>query len=282
MVDVQTNGAARMKFAMAAEPAAIPMIEGDLIYRDYHLAMAREEFWFESPGHVRFHYRSGGHVSVNLPDEVLRGEMELYLWGTVHGAVAWYNGLLPLHASAVSRADRVIGFTADSGGGKSTLAAALVKHGYRHFCDDTLVVDPAGETAPTCLPDDKPLKLWNDALTQLDVEVLGPVATVPDKFYAKVANREARALPLHDLVFLQDGETLALEPIRGAEKLGVLPEAMYRNFIHAARGDSEFHVGTMLNVAKNVRFWRLTRPFSSSAVDQQTARISGLMRDAGM
>ncbi len=276
------HAAALLRAAMAVRHTSIPPVEGDLIYQDDHLAMTANEFWFESPGHVRFHYCTGATVTVELPTEHLRGELELYLWGTVYGAVAWYNGLLPLHASAVSRDGSIIAFTADSGGGKSTLAAGLTRHRFAHACDDTLVVLPAKGARPVCLPDGRPLKLWSDALIALPAEPIGPVATVQDKFYARIEHRETRALPLGDLVFLEFGERYSLEPIRGAAKFQALPEAMYRSFIHAARGDRDFHAAAMFNLAESVRFWRLTRPRHTATIGQTCGQIAEMLEDAGL
>ncbi|TNE33780.1 MAG: hypothetical protein EP350_03460 [Alphaproteobacteria bacterium] len=273
---------AGLRQAMAVQILPVPDIEGELIYRDGHLCMARDRFWFETPGGIRFHYRKDGGVIVELPDEALRGEFELYLWGTVYGAVAWYNGLVPLHASSVSRNDRVIAFTADSGGGKSTLAAGLIDYGYDHVCDDTLIVLPVQGSPPVCLPDKRPMKLWSDALKQLAVAPLGPVATVPDKHYGQARRSETRVLPLGDLIFLEIGKEFALIPVTGATKLNMLPQAMYRSFIHAARGNHGFHADIMLKLASEVRFWRLTRPRESATVAKACERTSQILQAAGL
>ncbi|TNE32941.1 MAG: hypothetical protein EP350_05195 [Alphaproteobacteria bacterium] len=272
----------RLKRAMAVQMLPVPGCEGNLIYQDGHLAMTRDRFWFETPGGVRFYYRKGANVIAELPDEALRGEFELYLWGTVYGAVAWYNGLAPMHASAVSHNDRVIAFTADSGGGKSTLAAGLVDRGYGHFCDDTLIVLPVRGSPPVCLPDERPMKLWGDALQQLAATPLGPVATVPDKHYAQARRSDARILPLGDLIFLETGNDFALTPVTGASKLTLLPQAMYRSFIHAARGNREFHIDIMLNLASEVRFWRLTRPREQATIGKSCERTAQLLQTAGL
>ena len=81
----------------------------------------------------------------------------LSLFGSPWAAVALQRGLLPLHASAVSRAGAVHAFSGASGGGQSTLAAALGRHGLPFFADDLLLLDPAsfGEGC-LCLPQCQP------------------------------------------------------------------------------------------------------------------------------
>ncbi len=94
----------------------------------------------ETVSGVKFLYRQGEGLTVDPADPSLEDEFRMYLVGAVLGTVSRMNGLLPLHASAVERDGRAMAFTADSGGGKSTLAASLASRGYRHVCDDTLVL----------------------------------------------------------------------------------------------------------------------------------------------
>jgi len=240
-------------------------------------AMAAEEFLFTTDLGVRFHYRLGKGLSVEMPDDAAaRDEFELFLWGTVFGAVAWLNGFVPLHASAVSDGDRVLAFTADSGGGKSTLAAALAGRGFRHVCDDTLVlsVTPDGIFG---LPDPKPLKLWSDALELVGARSEQAILAVPGKHYARTERKEPQALRLTDLVFLERGDEVGLEPVNGSEKLTLLPEALYRVFVHTARGDDALHRKFLLGMAAQVRFWRLCRPFSAPDFAGSADRIAALL-----
>lgn len=239
-------------------PVAESLADGARI--DDAFAMSRDAFLFVTPVGVRFHYRVGEAIRAELPGAETQDEYLLYLWGTVFGAVAWLNGFVPLHASAVAVRDRIVAFTADSGGGKSTLAAALARAGLTHVCDDTLVLDVQTDGV-TAMPDGKPLKLWDDALTLTGTSAEAPVGIMPGKNYARAARTTDRAMPLTDLVLLDRGDTIALEPVRGAAKLAMLRDALYRDFIHAARGDDALHARLMLDISSQVRFWRLTRPF---------------------
>ena len=57
------------------------------------------------------------------------------------------RGFLVLHASAVRFGESTIAFVANSGTGKSTLAAALVRAGHQFVTDDLLAVRPTGPRA---------------------------------------------------------------------------------------------------------------------------------------
>ncbi len=262
-----------MRVAWGNVPAAI-----DRAFFDdcQGFAVSHDELLFTSWDDVRFHYRRGEGLVVQMPDVAGETDYELFLWGTIFGAVAWLNGLVPLHASAVDVGGRVVAFTADSGGGKSTLAAALAAHGHPHVCDDTLVLSLQHD-AVYALPDEKPLKLWGDALLMTDIEPSRPVPSMPGKHYAKPARKSAAPLPLTDLVFLERGDEVSLEAVTGAAKFSLLPEALYRGFLHVARADRTAHEQFLLKFCSNVRFWRLRRPFDSHRFGADVEAISRVL-----
>lgn len=251
-------------------------IDGQFFSDDYGFVVSANEFIFISLDDVRFHYCLGHGLTVQLPAAGLDTDYELFLWGTVFGTVAWLNGLVPLHASAVDVGGRVVAFTADSGGGKSTLAAALASLGLPHVCDDTLVValQQAGAVA---LPDGKRLKLWDDALRMTDIKAMGAVPLMPGKSYAVPAHKATEPLPLTDLVFLERGNSIEFEPITGAAKFSMLPAALYRGFIHTARGDRALHEHFVLSFCSRVRFWRLRRPFDSNRFGSDVRAIKAAL-----
>ena len=95
------------------------------------------------PGGVRFLISGGDTIRYEAAPDVPADDVRALLFGPVWAAVALQRGLLPLHASAVSRAGAVHAFAGPSGAGKSTLAAALGVHGLPLFTDDLLLLDPA-------------------------------------------------------------------------------------------------------------------------------------------
>lgn len=53
-----------------------------------------------------------------------------------------------VHAGAVARDGRVVALPAVSGGGKTTLTAALLRDGWEYVSDEALVIDAAGRVRP--------------------------------------------------------------------------------------------------------------------------------------
>lgn len=273
----------RMQREMQTRPGDVPdSIEGSF-FSDETFAISESEFIFDTLDGVRFHYQLGQGLIVQMPvDAAARGigslaetDYELFLWGTVFGAVAWLNGLVPLHASAVDVGGRIVAFTADSGGGKSTLAAGLARLGLPHVCDDTLVVSV--DERVIAMPDAKPLKLWDDALSLTSTEAVRPVLSMPGKHYALPQVKAVSALPLTDLYFLEVGESVEVELVTGSEKLTLLPWALYRNFVHAARGDRAAHEKFLLAFCSQVRFWKLRRPFDAAGFASDLLKVKDII-----
>ena len=84
------------------------------------------------------------------------------------------QGVLVFHGSAVEIATQAVAFMAESGRGKSTLAASFSVNDYRFLTDDGLVVDEIdGHYA--ALPSHPSIRLWADS-----EEVLVPSSLVPE------------------------------------------------------------------------------------------------------
>lgn len=249
----------RLMADMEFQYSDIPAVSGPALFDDGNFVMTDDAFWFETPSGNHFHYSRKGGLVAKRPSQDQADEFELYLWGTVFGAVVWFHDLLPLHASAVARDGHVIAFTADSGGGKSTLAAALAAQGYDHVCDDTLVLSPQAEGV-FALPDQKPLKLWRDSIDRVEVTKQEAISSVPGKSYANVKNVAKNPSRLAHLIFLEWGDSMEIRPVQGAAKLEHLIDAMYRPFVHMARDDADHHARLILEISLSVRFWRFQRP----------------------
>jgi hypothetical protein len=126
--------------------------------------MTGGHFLLRGSGRHYFHYAKGEGITVERGPGADLSEESLWLNGTIYSAIAAINGLVPLHASAIARGGRVIAFAGDTGAGKSTIVAALSRHGFPMFCDDTLVLDLSDPAQVMCLPGHKRLKLTPEGL----------------------------------------------------------------------------------------------------------------------
>lgn len=80
-------------------------------------------------------------------------------------------GRLVLHASAVDIEGQSVAFLAESGRGKSTLAAAFASAGSRFLTDDGLQIEWI-DGEPAVVPSHPSIRLWEDSRLQLGGEAL--------------------------------------------------------------------------------------------------------------
>jgi hypothetical protein len=98
--------------------------------------------WIDMSGIARFRFgRSGGSVVARPHPSVAARLVEDAYRRAVLPLVLQVRGTEVLHASAVRSPRGVVAFCAESGTGKSTLAAALGRRGYPVWADDAIAVD---------------------------------------------------------------------------------------------------------------------------------------------
>lgn len=250
------------------------------------IELRSDSFLFTTPAGTRFHYEKGRGIAVDESTASNPEETDLYYHGTVYGAVAWINGLIPLHASSVVRDGRVIAFTADSGEGKSTLAAALSRHGYEHRSDDVLLLERREESL-YAWPDRERIKLCRDAFELTGAAPVAPIEPGADKFFANLSasqengkRREAQhPLPFTDLVFLssRSGSAPRIESLTGSAKLPLLLKALYRIEIDVGLGNTAAHKSMLTTLARSTNCWKLSRRRSREHFEKDIAAIAILL-----
>jgi len=225
--------------------------------------MLDDEFLLRGEGDHYFHYRKGFGITIDRGEDADLSEEALWLNGSVYGAVASLNGLVPIHASAVALGGRVFAFTGPAGAGKSTLVAALGDLGLPMFCDDTLVLDLSDPDRIICLPGHKRMKLRPDALELTGAVKQEEVSKTVDKVYAlPSAGDVSFALPLACLVFLEEGNSLKVEPISGAERLRRLQDDHQTSQLYGAAQqlDRAGQFSHLIRLARQIDMAVFTRP----------------------
>ena len=168
-------------------PTALPAPEAEGVVWQH----ASRRTLFLLPCGVRFLIEDGRTVRYAMERRATPCDVQPFVLGNVWGVLAMQRGLLPLHASAVSRGPGLHAFTGPSGAGKSTLAAALASRGYPLFADDILLVDPASfDGGPLCYGH-RTLSLCRRSLALIGIEavVQVPMRQRLPKWYAVPARQ---------------------------------------------------------------------------------------------
>jgi hypothetical protein len=239
-----------------------------------------DAFLLSLPSGLAFYYRRGIGTTYRRSAETTDDEIALFFDGWVVGAIAWLNGYVPLHASAVLHDGQIFAFTGHSGAGKSTLAAALAQRGMTLCSDDVLLLDLADPAQIVALPGPERIKLWDDALTLTGHRSVHPVRPGIRKFYVSELSFACTPHPVRRLYFLDSRAEAGtgFTAIEGASRFNFMRSAYYRpQLFTAIAGQARyFQMGVRLSRSVEMRRFNRSRDHSDFS-----AGIDMILEDLG-
>jgi len=178
--------------------------------------MLGSRFLLRIPGVARFLLIDGRQITVELEGGGDAADAGIFLLGTVFGILLHQRGQIVLHASAVECNGKAVLFLGHSGAGKSTMAAALSLRGFPLVSDDFCAISSNDDDQPIAQPDGRQLKLWDDAVQQLDMSDRrgNAVRNRLEKFYVDPGAAITAALPI--------GAVYALREARAPNSPGIV------------------------------------------------------------
>jgi hypothetical protein len=227
--------------------------------------MVGEMFLLRVPALARFGITAGCDIAVEIEPGATERDAASFVHGPAFGILLHQRGVLVLHGAAVAKDGRAIAICGPSGGGKSTLAAALCGNGCSFVTDDICVVGLDEHGQPIVLPDGKQLKLWKESIDQLNLaDRQGEaVRKTVEKYYIDPFDARGQPSPLSAIYVLRE----ARPPLKTGIGALALPDAMrmldyegYRPGLRAKIGQKPkrlAHTAAMLGHAKVFRLVRL-------------------------
>jgi hypothetical protein len=208
-----------------------------------------------------FLVRGGREIILDPAPGVAEEILHLILLGPCLAILLHQRGLMVLHASGIVRNGGAILFLAESGLGKSTLAAAMYAKGYRLVADDVVPIDGQGPI-PLVFPGFPQLRVHPEAILKLggNPKTLSRVLPKEGKCLLRAERGFSQyPLPLKRIYVLAEGLNAAAEEICLQEALIELVRHTYRiRDMHAVKGLTNFlQCGSLAN---HVRIRRLRSP----------------------
>ncbi|MDQ8186268.1 hypothetical protein [Pelagicoccus sp. SDUM812002] len=225
-------------------------------------------------GVARYLAQGGIEITFERLNDASYDDVRLFLLGSVLGAILMQRRRLVLHGSVVSSGGKAVAFLGDSGVGKSTLAASLVKAGMALLSDDICSI--SGIEVDSGFPQSK---LWLDSLDWMGLS--------ENEFRRVRPQFEKRAIPIDlkdfhssscplERIFVLNktaGRSLVVRDLSGTRKFLGLSEKSYRLQFVEGMGLSRLHFQQIAELAKTVRVTEVIRPSDGMPINRLVSAI---------
>ena len=249
--------------------------------------IAGKRFLLSVPNVARFLLKNGDEIVFAPESEVSLEDVPIFILGTVFGILLHQRQQIVLHASTVEVNGKAVAFCGPSGAGKSTLAAALAQRGYRPITDDVCAVTLPPNGPPIVHPDGRQLKLWAQAIEELELENIrrGRVRNRLEKFYVEPRNAATEALPLGAVYMLW--EVLPHDDF-GIEQANVLDAALllrghaYRPLLVRRLKQKENYFRAAAQIINQSGIFHLRRSWDLAAMPEVVSGLERHWREIGV
>jgi hypothetical protein len=234
---------------------------------------------------IQFLVTAGRSIDIVAPSDTGEADIRLWLLGSVMAALLHQRGYLPVHANVVELPGqrKAAAFSADSGGGKSTLAAWFDREGYRVLTDDLCAIRTEGPVVPAVFEGIPRMKLWADTLEAFGRETgrFEKVASDLEKFHVPLsaASREGELEPLalERMYILDrpDGEQgFCVTRLSGAEgAAAVLANAFRWGLGQLINPEPRRQFDQCMALAQNTAVFRVRRSWDMGRFDAEAREI---------
>ena len=248
------------------EMSSVPLTLDNTVARGVLWRAAPGRYLLDVPEVARYLIENGTRVRIDPSPSVADADVLRFLGMTPLAALFFQRGILAFHAAAVSCAKGAVLIAGDSGVGKSTLLAALLKRGYNLLADDLAAVDVNKSDIPMVFPAFPELTLWSDAMVKLEIENGGKgkhILIMKDRFATSPQ-------PLNAVFCLSvhASGSIEISAIQGAKIFTALTALSYNSRIADALLDRASYMRQAAAIARNIPVFSLRRPRDRWCADE--------------
>lgn len=252
----------------------------DDILNGSKIKISKDKIWFHIPNIATYCINNGNEIIVEVAKEADMKLMKVYLMCSCLGFIMLQRNMVAIHGGVIEMDDKAVIFTGDRGAGKSTLTTALRQKGYKFISDDVASIEI--DKVPYVMPGFPYQKLCESAMDKFGYDKDSYTSFMSDKEVKYIVPaldefvNEGRELVGIVKLTVGDVNEVTIEEIRGAEKLNNIIENIYRGeYIKYLGGIDTRYFKQCVDIAKNIRFFKITRPANKFTVDTQMELIEG-------
>lgn len=237
------------------------------LYEDDFIKLNEDEFYMHIPHVANIKASQGNSIQVQVIGELDVKSIELYLNGSVLGAILHQRKTLPYHASSVEYKGKAILLCGESGAGKSTLTYGLsLRQEFEFLTDDITPVRLENDTIYVNAISER-MKLWANALDDFgeDYSNLELIRSGTDKYFMPISSSK-QYVELGTIFFLEESNSteLSIEELQGTTIVQHLLENVYRaEFLDGMKNTEMDYFKTHSKIASQVKSYCVKRPQGS-------------------
>ncbi|WP_243281359.1 hypothetical protein [Clostridium sp. D53t1_180928_C8] len=242
------------------------------------IKLLKDKIWFHIDNIATYCISNGNDIKVEVCENADMKLMKVYIMCSCLGFIMLQRNMVAIHGGVIEMDNKAVIFTGDRGAGKSTLTTALRERGYNFISDD--VASTKIEKVPYVMPGFPYQKLCESAMDNFEYD--------KEKYTSFMSDNEIKYMvpakdefvyepkPLSAIVKLTVGdvEEVTIQELLGGEKLNNIIENIYRGeYIKYLGGMNPMYFKQCIDVAKNIRFFKVVRPANKFTVNEQVELI---------
>ena len=246
----------------------------DKISEGINIQLFQNKIWFHIDNIATYCISNGNDIKVEVCENADMQLMKIYIMCSCLGFIMLQRNMVAIHGGVIEMNNKAVIFTGDRGAGKSTLTTALREKGYKFISDD--VSSTKMEKVPYVMPGFPYQKLCESAMDNFEYDKEKYISFMSDKEVKYIVPAkdefvyEPKQLSAIVKLTVGDVEEVTIEELRGSEKLNNIIENIYRGeYIKYLGGMNPKYFKQCIDIAKNIRFFKITRPLDKFTVDDQ-------------
>lgn len=239
------------------------------------------ESWFYIHNTAIYRICNGKEIYVKYKGGEIE-EIKNFLLGGAFICLLFQRKTIAIHGGGIVVNDEGIIVTGMCGAGKSTLTSAFRKKGYRYLSDDLSVVGITEFDKIEIKPAYPQQKLCRDAAIKLgyNINELVKIDKERDKFAIPATedfiNCPKKVKAIFEIIPNDNVKDIKIEEIKGIKKFNSIINNLYERDIAKCYGIDSF-ISVILNISRNISYYKLMRPKEMFTVDEQIELITAIV-----
>lgn len=250
---------------------------------NYYYTVSDNEAMFSPEECGKFYIKDGNTIIIEPIEACDYQHLKAYLLSRSFAILMFQRNTVALHGSSIIFKDKAYAFCGHSGAGKSSLSAALTLEGYDLLSDDLSVISFDEKNKPLINSGFSHNKLCEDTMKYFNISSDSLIKV--DNFANKYALPSSKTFvdttyPLSVLVELsvhynkdETNDEVTLIEVFGQDKLQAIFRNIFRSELMTDVGLNSSYLKQCLNMAKNIRVFKLTRPSGIFTLNKQIQLI---------